>query len=79
MKRDTPFFPPFHFDRWAAVDDRVRGGSSQSHLEPVQIDEAGRLHANLAAGFGADAEKRALGQGHGKERIGARFWGTLGK
>lgn len=33
-------FPPWHFDRWAAVDDRVRGGSSQSHLEPIKPDNS---------------------------------------
>ncbi|WWC58402.1 uncharacterized protein I303_100942 [Kwoniella dejecticola CBS 10117] len=28
-------FPLWHFDQWRAVDDRVRGGSSVSHLDPV--------------------------------------------
>ncbi|KAK4688463.1 hypothetical protein P7C73_g1650, partial [Tremellales sp. Uapishka_1] len=43
-------FPPFHFSSWKAVDDRVRGGSSISHLEPITIDssvEGARFWGNL--------------------------------
>jgi len=30
-------FPPFHApEKWRAVDDRIRGGSSTSHLEPIR-------------------------------------------
>lgn len=74
MKRDSPFFPPFHFDGWAAVDDRVRGGSSQSHLEPVEIDETGRVQTSVAVESRFHEEKQL-----GRRQIGARFWGTLGK
>lgn len=31
-------FPPWDFSTWTDVDDRVRGGSSTSHLEPVHLD-----------------------------------------
>jgi hypothetical protein len=34
----TTIFPDWHFSRWHAVDDRVRGGSSQSHLDAVPVD-----------------------------------------
>ena len=42
-------FPPWHFDRWTAVDDRVRGGASVSHLEPVKVNgqTAARFHGTL--------------------------------
>ena len=30
-------FPPWDFSTWTDVDDRVRGGSSTSHLEPVHL------------------------------------------
>lgn len=32
-------FPPFDAPtRWRAVDDRIRGGSSTSHMEPIRHD-----------------------------------------
>lgn len=34
-------FPSWHFASWTAVDDRVRGGSSRSHLDPVEVDLQG--------------------------------------
>ncbi|KAI9635048.1 uncharacterized protein MKK02DRAFT_43725 [Dioszegia hungarica] len=38
LTKPATIFPSWHFSRWHAVDDRVRGGSSQSHLDPVPID-----------------------------------------
>lgn len=34
-------FPPWDFSTWTDVDDRVRGGSSTSHLEPVHLKSHG--------------------------------------
>ncbi|EIW72745.1 hypothetical protein TREMEDRAFT_58912 [Tremella mesenterica DSM 1558] len=33
----SPIFPLWDFSHWHAVDDRVRGGSSISHLEPYTL------------------------------------------
>ena len=62
---DKQVFPPFKFDRWRAVDDRVRGGSSTSHLDPVHLHHS-------AEGTDLSTEKSAKGDA-------ARFWGHLGK
>ncbi|WVW82073.1 hypothetical protein I302_104078 [Kwoniella bestiolae CBS 10118] len=37
MPSNQTIFPPWHFDHWRAVDDRVRGGSSISHLDKVDL------------------------------------------
>lgn len=58
----TIIFPSWHFSQWHAVDDRVRGGSSQSHFDHVAVETS-----NGARGVGRD-----------EKRSGARFWGTLG-
>lgn len=60
---ETGVFPPWHFDRWRAVDDRVRGGSSVSHLEPA--------HSSVRTAELLD-EKNDSGKA-------ARFWGHLGR
>lgn len=56
-------FPPWHFERWRAVDDRVRGGSSVSHMDPVDSKHGSTLG-------GATSEKAGSSA--------ARFWGHLG-
>ncbi|WWC86045.1 uncharacterized protein L201_000916 [Kwoniella dendrophila CBS 6074] len=58
-------FPSWHFDHWRAVDDRVRGGSSISHLDKVQLDHSDE-------DVYEDLEK-----GEKSHRIAARFWGNL--
>ncbi|WWD18069.1 hypothetical protein CI109_102516 [Kwoniella shandongensis] len=68
-----PLFPPFHFSHWRAVDDRVRGGSSVSHLDPVEIDDKGRITTLEESEDVEVDEKRGK---EGKIRA-ARFWGTL--
>ncbi len=39
---DKSIFPPWHFTTWTAMDDRVRGGSSISHLDPVEVSLSSR-------------------------------------
>ncbi|WVF70728.1 hypothetical protein IAT40_005521 [Kwoniella sp. CBS 6097] len=59
-------YPPWGFHHWRAVDDRVRGGSSVSHL-----DEAALPHSLVGVhGSRNDVE-------NGEKAVGARFWGTL--
>ncbi|CAD6585310.1 MAG: hypothetical protein TREMPRED_004103 [Tremellales sp. Tagirdzhanova-0007] len=48
---DHAIFPPWHLPMWNAVDDRVRGGSSISHLDPIKVS----LHS--------DSEKRKIVNG----------------
>ncbi|WVQ85618.1 hypothetical protein IAT38_007784 [Cryptococcus sp. DSM 104549] len=72
--KETPIFPPFNFHKWRAVDDRVRGGSSVSHFDPVEIDMFGRVTPLASEG---DLHDSAVASGAGKNKIGARFWGTL--
>ncbi|KAK8865751.1 hypothetical protein IAR55_000898 [Kwoniella newhampshirensis] len=69
-----PLFPPFHFSHWRAVDDRVRGGSSVSHLDPVEIDVSGRVTEVSADD---DDERKERDVKEKKTIRGARFWGTL--
>lgn len=57
-----PIFPPWQFPSWNAVDDRVRGGSSISHLDPVEIS----LDSSPS-----ESEKA-------KKIAAARFWGNVG-
>jgi hypothetical protein len=38
----SAIFPSWHFAFWTAVDDRVRGGSSRSHLDPVEVEVKGK-------------------------------------
>jgi hypothetical protein len=38
----SAIFPSWHFASWTAVDDRVRGGSSRSHLDPVEVEVKGK-------------------------------------
>jgi hypothetical protein len=64
---NTQVFPPWNFDRWRAVDDRVRGGSSISHFDPVEVDVQ-----NEDAEVDLSTEKVSKGKA-------ARFWGNLGK
>jgi hypothetical protein len=64
---NTQIFPPFHFDRWRAVDDRVRGGSSISHFDSVDVSLDGE-----DAYINPSTEKVSNQQG-------ARFWGNLGE
>jgi hypothetical protein len=63
---NTKVFPPWNFSRWRAVDDRVRGGRSVSHLDPVDIS------AELE---GLDQD---ISEGLGEKKSAARFWGNLG-
>ena len=48
-------FPPFHApEKWRAVDDRIRGGSSTSHLEPIRHEskdnqDGVRFHGELGS------------------------------
>jgi hypothetical protein len=46
-------FPSWDFPYWTDVDDRVRGGSSTSHLEPILIesDLSGSEKGKTAAKF----------------------------
>ena len=37
----TKVFPPWDVEHWKDVDDRVRGGASQSHLESVSVSVKG--------------------------------------
>ncbi len=66
-------FPPFHPSTgWRAIDDRVRGGASQSYFE----EYCGGAAVDTQVG----SEKENLlekGHGHGKE-CGVRFFGHLG-
>jgi hypothetical protein len=64
---NTQVFPPWNFDRWRAVDDRVRGGSSISHLDAVEVDVQGE-----------DAEVDLSTEKVSKGKAG-RFWGNLGE
>jgi hypothetical protein len=64
---NTQVFPPWNFDRWRAVDDRVRGGSSISHFDSVEVNVQ-----NEDVDVDLSTEKSS----HGKA---ARFWGNLGK
>ncbi|WRT63948.1 uncharacterized protein IL334_000875 [Kwoniella shivajii] len=70
MPKHTPevktLFPAWRFDHWRAVDDRVRGGSSISHLDEIELDSKVNLPLN---------EDETLEKGN--KNIGARFWGTL--
>lgn len=71
---DKPIFPPWHFHQWRAVDDRVRGGASVSHLDSIELD---RNDYDLQDASISVAEQ---GDGKGKGKIiGARFWGHLGE
>jgi hypothetical protein len=64
---NTQVFPPWNFDRWRAVDDRVRGGSSISHFDSVEVDvETENAEVDLST------EKVSKGKA-------ARFWGNLGE
>ncbi|ODO11929.1 hypothetical protein I350_00713 [Cryptococcus amylolentus CBS 6273] len=71
--KDHPLFPPFHFHKWRAVDDRVRGGSSVSHLDPVKIDVHGHV-SSVAQDEIEEMEKKGHG---GKDHLAGRFWGNL--
>ncbi|WWC99469.1 hypothetical protein V866_006372 [Kwoniella sp. B9012] len=62
MPSNQTIFPAWHFDHWRAVDDRVRGGASTSHLDQVDLD--------LSQYSDGDLEK-------GRNSVGARFWGHL--
>lgn len=63
---DSQVFPPWNYERWRAVDDRVRGGSSISHLDAVEFDWDANFNVNPST------EKVS-------KQMGARFWGNLGK
>jgi hypothetical protein len=65
LAKSADIFPPWHFDRWRAVDDRVRGGSSISHLDRVECDSRVNSHEVMS-------EKESTGHSA------ARFWGNLG-
>ncbi|KAK1927967.1 complex I intermediate-associated protein 30-domain-containing protein [Papiliotrema laurentii] len=54
-------FPPWDFSRWTDVDDRVRGGSSVSHLEPVDIPSTDREKGKTAARFWGNLDIDTLG------------------
>ncbi|KAI5454803.1 hypothetical protein NCC49_003686 [Naganishia albida] len=54
-------FPPFNVPAWRAIDDRIRGGSSVSHLDPYPSSSSEKDTAAAAA-----AAATAV-----------RFWGTL--
>ncbi|ORX34209.1 complex I intermediate-associated protein 30-domain-containing protein [Kockovaella imperatae] len=43
-------FPPWRLDQWKAVDDRVRGGASTSHLDTVE--NLGRASSSRARFWG---------------------------
>ncbi|WWC66581.1 uncharacterized protein I206_100484 [Kwoniella pini CBS 10737] len=58
-------FPSWQFDHWRAVDDRVRGGSSISHLDSIKLDQEYKVENQLYD----DAEKGG--------KAAARFWGNL--
>ncbi|WVQ97095.1 hypothetical protein IAU59_004205 [Kwoniella sp. CBS 9459] len=62
-------YPPWDFHHWRAVDDRVRGGSSISHLDEIALPGGVSGVDGLLQGQN-DVEK-------GKKAVGARFWGTL--
>ena len=63
---DTQVFPSWSFDQWRAVDDRVRGGSSISHLDSVHIESSSEVQVD------SSTEKVS-------KQKGARFWGNLGE
>lgn len=74
--REQLIFPPFHFHKWRAVDDGVRGGSSVSHLTPVKIDVYGQMTSapELEESRDVFGEKR---HNKGDKNMAARFWGNL--
>ncbi|KAJ9127751.1 hypothetical protein QFC24_000034 [Naganishia onofrii] len=54
-----PIFPPFHpHTKWRAVDDRIRGGSSVSHLDTLDTTQS---HAGAAARFWGTLDITTLG------------------
>ncbi|GFZ43214.1 hypothetical protein JCM24511_00933 [Saitozyma sp. JCM 24511] len=55
----STIFPSWHFASWTAVDDRVRGGSSRSHLDPVEVDLRGE--STKAARFWGTLDIKTLG------------------
>ncbi|OWZ54996.1 hypothetical protein C356_01620 [Cryptococcus neoformans c45] len=74
--REHPIFPPFHFHKWRAVDDRVRGGSSVSHIAPVKIDVYGQVMNVLEH---EEFRDEIIWKRHDKDdrSLAARFWGNL--
>lgn len=76
--REHPIFPPFHFHKWRAVDDRVRGGSSVSHIGPVKIDVYRQVMNVLEH---EEFRDEIIWKRHDKDdrSLAARFWGNLGK
>lgn len=63
-------FPPFHPQKsWRAVDDRIRGGSSVSHLDPLAEPSAGAvrfwgtLDTQTLGGAGFASQCHAFEQG----------------
>lgn len=70
-------FPPWDLATWRAVDDRVRGGSSQSHLDPIYgHSKMGVPDALLGSN---NDEKDGRGREGSEVVVGARFWGNLGR
>ncbi|RSH92630.1 hypothetical protein EHS25_008075 [Saitozyma podzolica] len=55
----SAIFPSWHFASWTAVDDRVRGGSSRSHLDPVEVEVKGK--STKAARFWGTLDIKTLG------------------
>lgn len=78
-------FPPFHTETaWRAVDDRIRGGSSISHLDPYHSNHRAGEDSPESSVSDAESETwikvRADGDDHETVKNGAvRFWGTLGE
>nr|ODN93267.1 hypothetical protein L203_00538 [Cryptococcus depauperatus CBS 7841] len=70
--KEHQMFPPFDFGKWRAVDDRVRGGSSCSHLDPVKIDVKGHV---VRASREDEKGKEMIRKSSNK--LAARFWGHL--
>ncbi|OCF45286.1 hypothetical protein I317_00808 [Kwoniella heveanensis CBS 569] len=62
----TTIYPPWNIHHWRAVDDRVRGGSSVSHLEEIDLPHVVR-----------GVDDVGIEKGKGGKAVGARFWGTL--
>ena len=54
----TSIFPPWDIPQWHAVDDRVRGGSSVSHLDSIVIplNDAGKRKGVAARFWGTLGE-----------------------
>ncbi|KAL7420168.1 hypothetical protein Q5752_005134 [Cryptotrichosporon argae] len=60
----SPIFPPWHIDEWHAVDDRLRGGSSTSHLDaagPRAVRFWGHLDIKTLGGAGFASRNTTFG------------------